>query len=131
MNEELRQQGEEFTQVNSFLQAILASFPAGVVVADRSLHIQVWNHQCEEMWGLRTEEVQGAHFLSLDSGLPVDKVRPALRLCLSGESRFEKLMLDATNRRGKAIRCTITCTPLMNAGEEIRGVMVLIEEQPL
>lgn len=129
MNEELRQQGEEFTQISAFLQAIFASLPAGVVVTDGALYVQVWNQQCEDLWGLRSEEVVGSHFLSLDIGLPVEKVKPAVRACISGEQKIVELVLPATNRRGKSIQCKITCTPLANYGEQIQGVMILIEEQ--
>jgi two-component system CheB/CheR fusion protein len=37
--------------------------------------------------------------------------------------------VDAINRRGKAIKCRITCSPLMNAGKKRQGVILLMEEE--
>lgn len=128
MNEELRQQGEEFTQVDNFLQAVLTSLPAGALVVDRRLYIHVWNQHCEDMWGLRTDEVTGTHLMSIDCGLPVDQLKPAVRLCLSGDQKVVDLAVHTTNRRGKHILCKLKCTPLANTGEEIRGAMILMEE---
>jgi len=34
------------------------------------------------------------------------------------------------NRRGKTIRCTVTCTPLMGGQNEVSGVILLMEETP-
>ena len=63
-------------------------------------------------------------------GLPVERLRPALQACLSGDSAIEQVMLDDVNRRGKTIRCTVTCTPLMGGKNEVRGVILLMEETP-
>jgi two-component system CheB/CheR fusion protein len=41
---------------------------------------------------------------------------------------FNEETVDAINRRGKELRCTITCTPLSGPREEIRGVILLMEE---
>jgi len=36
--------------------------------------------------------------------------------------------LECTNRRGRAIRCRVTCSPLFNAQRAIRGVIVMMED---
>jgi two-component system CheB/CheR fusion protein len=36
--------------------------------------------------------------------------------------------LDAVNRRGKAIRCRVTCTPLIAPGDKRQGVILMMEE---
>jgi len=36
---------------------------------------------------------------------------------------------DATNHRGKPIRRRVTCTPLVGQEKDIRGVILLMEEQ--
>ena len=38
-------------------------------------------------------------------------------------------MLDATNRRGRAIRCKVTCLPLIVTSKDVQGVIVLMEHQ--
>jgi two-component system CheB/CheR fusion protein len=38
------------------------------------------------------------------------------------------MVLNATNRRGRAIQCRVTCTPLRGAGKERQGAILLMEE---
>ncbi len=129
MNEELRQRSDELNQVNTFLQSILASFRGGVVVVDQNQMVLVWNHKAEDLWGLRSEEVQGVHFMNLDIGLPVEQLHQPIRSCLSGEKRSQELILSAVNRRGRPITCQIVCTPLLGPGDEVRGAILLMEAQ--
>jgi two-component system, chemotaxis family, CheB/CheR fusion protein len=42
----------------------------------------------------------------------------------------DRTALDAVNRRGKTIRCTITCTPLMGGQHEVRGSFSSWREAP-
>jgi two-component system CheB/CheR fusion protein len=63
--------------------------------------------------GRAADEARGRHFLSLDIGLPVEQISGALRASLSGEAPYQELVVDARNRRGKAIRCRVTCTALV------------------
>ncbi len=129
MNEELRQRGEELNQINGFLESILASMRGGVVVLDRDLMIQIWNHRAEDLWGLRREEVEGKPFLNLDTGLPVEQLKTCIKTCLLGEWNGGEIVLDATNRRGKAIQCRVTCNPLLNpTNKEVRGAILVMEE---
>ena len=128
INEELHLRSEELNRVNAFLELILTNMRSGVVVLDPELHIQIWNHKNEDLWGLRSDEVQGQHFLNLDIGLPVEQLRQPLRSCLAGEPESVTLTLKATNRRGKAIQCEVTSTALVNPEREIRGVIMLLEE---
>jgi two-component system CheB/CheR fusion protein len=38
-------------------------------------------------------------------------------------------VLDAINRRGRAIPCKVTCVPLLVAAGEAQGVIVLMEPE--
>jgi two-component system CheB/CheR fusion protein len=96
-------------------------------VVNRELQIQVWNDKAENLWGLREEEVVGQYFLNLDIGLPVEKLQQPIRNCLAGESESQYVVLNATNRRGRAIQCKVTCIPLVGMSKEIRGAIVLME----
>src|SRR5262249_48206998 len=113
VNEELRQRTDELHHSNLFLQSVLGSLDSGAVVVNQNLNVLVWNHKAEDMWGLRSDEVEGKSLLNLDIGLPVDKLRSVIRPCLNGESTHNEVVLDATNRRGKAIKCRVTVSPLM------------------
>src|SRR5262249_53686254 len=112
----------------SFLESVLTGVRAGVVVLNRELHVIAWNHRAEDLWGLRADETKGQNFLNLDIGLPTDRLRPAMRACLSSASEHEESVIAATNRRGRAISCRVTCTPL-GSGREVRGVILMMEEQ--
>jgi two-component system, chemotaxis family, CheB/CheR fusion protein len=128
MNDELRQRGEEVNSANAFLESVLTGLQGGVAVVDSDLRVLAWNTNAEELWGLRKEEVNGKHLLNLDIGLPVERLKPALRNCLNGDGENDIITLEAVNRRGKTIRCSVTCTPLRGPADEVRGAILLMEE---
>jgi len=76
---------------------------------------------------LRGDEVVGQPFLSLDIGLPVEELREPIRQSLDGSPQGTETILDGVNRRGRPIRCRVTCTRLDN-GPAAAGVIVLMEE---
>ena len=127
VNEELRLRGEERDKLNGYLRSILGSLDSGVIVVDRDLHVQVWNGRSEDLWGLRSAEVLDKNVLGLDIGLPLDKVKPAIRACLAGETPPEASLLEATTRRGKAIRCSVRCSPMLNGELAVGGVILVVE----
>jgi two-component system CheB/CheR fusion protein len=129
INDELGLRTSELNQLNAFLESIWAGLGGAVVVLDPDLRVLVWNHGSEDLWGVRQEEVQGQHFLNLDIGLPVDQIRPALRQAMSGEDGARSTMVGATNRRGRSVRCRVTCSPLVGNDRSVRGVIVVVEPQ--
>ncbi|MCO1577425.1 PAS domain S-box protein [Crossiella sp. SN42] len=130
INDELRERSGELDAANGFLAAILTSLRSGVAVLNRDLHVQVWNRRAEDLWGLRTEETVGQHFLNLDIGLPVDQIRPTIKQILTGGDSQE-LELAAVNRRGRAITVRVLCSALRAPGAETTGVILLMEpEEP-
>ena len=128
INDELRERTDELNQSKAFLESILASLHVAAVVVDPNFHILMWNVEANELWGLREDEVHGKSLVSLDIGLPVEQLRNPVRAVLTGRSTFQEAMIAATNRRGKAIQCRVTCTPLVGAEGEIQGVILLMEE---
>jgi len=128
INDELRERTDEVNRSKAFLESILASLHAAAVVVDPSFHILMWNAEANELWGLREDEVQGQSLLNLDVGFPVEQLRPPVRAVLNGRSAFQEVVLQATNRRGKAIQCRVTCTPLAGAERDTQGVILLMEE---
>jgi two-component system CheB/CheR fusion protein len=127
INDELRQRTLQLNDVNAFLETILSSLRLSVAVLDRSLKVQIWNAQSEEIWGLRSAEAEGEFFLGLDIGLPVDRLKHTLRAALDGRGEREELTLQATNRRGRPITCSVTILP-MGGLEEPSGVILLMQE---
>jgi len=129
VNDELQHRSKELNQSNSFLESILTSLKGGVVVVNRDLQVQIWNHRSEDLWGLRSSEVVGQNFLNLDIGLPVEQLRLAIRNCLNDNpTELSPVVIEAMNRRGRLIQCRVTCTPLINIQQEILGVILLMEE---
>ena len=92
------------------------------------MKILVWNDHAEDLWGLRPDEVVGRHLLGLDLGLPVERLKQPIRECLSGDRHFIEVELEATNRRGRVIRCRVTCSPLLGAHRTVRGAIVMMED---
>jgi two-component system CheB/CheR fusion protein len=131
INDELGVRTAELNQLNAFLESIWAGLGGAVVVLDPDLRVLVWNHGSEDLWGVHQEEVQGQHFLNLDIGLPVDQLRPALRVAMSGENGTQSTLVQATNRRGRAVTCRVTCNPLLDSDKALRGVIVVVVDEPV
>ena len=68
MNDELRHRTLELNDMNAFQETILTTIGLAVLVIDRRQHIQIWNGQARELWGLTPEDVEDAPLLSLDIG---------------------------------------------------------------
>ena len=128
INAELRLRSEELNQANGFLEAIFNSMVGGVAVLNRELIIQIWNEKNEDLWGLRSQEVLGQHFMNLDIGLPVEQLRQPIRRCLTGDTRLVEISVATVNRRGKSIQCKVSCTSLVSKLNEVHGIMIFIEE---
>ena len=109
------------------LEGILGGVRAGVVVLDGNLRVEAWNEAATDLWGLRSEEVVGSPFLNLDIGLPVEKLKQPLLAALAGTDEQE-VTLEATNRRGRPIRCRVACTSLHGGEPGLRGFILLMEE---
>jgi two-component system CheB/CheR fusion protein len=127
VNEELRERGQELRVLNTFLELILTSFRGGVVVVGPQFLVQTWNRKAEDLWGLRFDEVRGKNLLGLDIGLPVERLKPLLLNSQSGDAVLQRIVLEATNRRGRPIACRVTCTP-MAVDARIKGTVILMED---
>jgi two-component system CheB/CheR fusion protein len=126
INEESKERSDELSELNAFLESIFTSLRGGVAVVDRDLQVRKWNTRAEDMWGLRSDEAVHKNFLNLDIGLPTDQLKAPIRNSLAGEP--EEIVLDATNRRGKAVRLKVTCTPLVSPTKQaVSGVILVME----
>ena len=127
MNEEMRIRTSELDEARTFLEGVLSSVAAGVVVLDSALLVRSWNRGAEELWGLRADEVCNQGFFSLDFGLPTVELREIVQQCLATGRRTGPIQVAAINRIGRAITCLVTCSPL-DGGENGEGVVLLMEE---
>jgi two-component system, chemotaxis family, CheB/CheR fusion protein len=126
INNELSQRTTELNRTNIFLISILRSLQTGIVVIDGSFNISIWNYMLEDLWGLRTDEVLGKSLSSLDIGLPLEQLRSPIRDSISGKKQFQEMILDATNRRGRQIKCYLAITPLL--GMDIQGAVLMMAD---
>ena len=131
VNDELQRRSEDHNRTNYSLESILASLKGGVVVLDRDLRVQMWNHKAEDWWGLRANETIGQHFLNLDIGLPVEPMRLCIRNCIQGISNSaNEVALTAINRRSRSLQYHVSCARIMGGDQEVQGVILLMEERP-
>ena len=129
VNDQLNLRTSEISELNAFMQSILGSFEAAMIVVDADLRVQVWTAQAYELWGLRTDEAVGARLLDLDSGLPAATLQTWLGPVLAGQQpSVVGEQLEAFNRRGRPVVLRITVTPLRNGGGLPSGALVLMEE---
>ena len=127
MNEEMRVRTHELDEARTFLEGVLSSVAAGVVVLDSDLMVRSWNKGAEELWGLRADEVRQQPFFNLVFGLPTAEVRDLVHQCLTSGRRACPVQVAAINRIGRAITCTVTCSPLKSTGDG-EGAVLLMEE---
>jgi two-component system CheB/CheR fusion protein len=126
-NDELRERTSEISSLNIFMESILGSLGAAVIVVNRDMIVQVWNRQADDMWGLREEEAVGQHFLNLDSGLPTDKIKGLVREVIFDGRTNGEVVLHAVNRRGRSIQLRVAATPLMSGSDGPHGALLLME----
>jgi two-component system CheB/CheR fusion protein len=130
MNEEMSERSLEVAETDRFMNAVMASVHAAVVVLGSDLRIRDWNGLSEEMWGLAEHEVKGKLLQDLDFGLPVDRIGDVVRGCLMGSDEPD-VVVDAIDRRGRSIRCRISCSRLGSSREEAGGVVLVIRDETI
>ncbi|GAA2240295.1 chemotaxis protein CheR [Streptomyces ruber] len=125
MNEELRIRTDEVDEARAFLEAVVVSIAAGVVVLDVETRVRCWNRGAADLWGLRSDETVGKDFFRLDFGLPVDELRAMVQECLDTAERCGPVHIPSVNRIGRTITCAVVCTPFDGHNG---GVVLLMEE---
>lgn len=129
MNDEIRGRSTELTELNTFLETILRTVGLAVAVLDRDQHVQIWNGHARELWGLTQDEVEDRHLLSLDFGLPAERLKSEIRNVLGGASEREELVVEATNRRDRPFNCRVTALPLRHSVDGgVSGVILMMED---
>ncbi|MER5885200.1 CheR family methyltransferase [Streptomyces sp. NPDC001941] len=125
MNEEMRTRSEELDEARAFLEGVVSSIAAGVVVLDAEMRVRTWNRFASDQWGLRADEVTNENFFSLDFGLPTSELRPLVTKCVESGKRTGPLAVEAVSRIGRKLLCEVTCSPFDGHNG---GVVLLMEE---
>ncbi|WP_345714070.1 PAS domain-containing protein, partial [Kineococcus glutinatus] len=127
-NRELRLRTEEVGALNLYMEGVFTSLRVGVAVVDPDLRVQVWNARAADLWGVRADEAVGAHLLTLDVGLPLHRVGPAVRAVLAGEAEVS-LSVPAVNRRGRTVTVTVGVTALVTASGTSSGAVIVMDQR--
>jgi two-component system CheB/CheR fusion protein len=129
INDQLQMSTTQLDEANAFMETVLTSLEAGVAVVDQDMRVRMWNRRAEDLWGLRSCEVLGQHFLNLDIGLPVDRLRPVVRSALGTSGSADEITVDAVNRRGRDVVVRVACTPLRNLDGGLigQGAIIMME----
>ncbi|RDH74977.1 PAS domain S-box protein [Mycolicibacterium moriokaense] len=127
INDTLRERSVELEDSRSFVSSLVNSIQLGMAVVDREMRVVLWNRGCEELWGLRSDEISGVPLQSLDIGLPLDEVKPLIGKAFVDSDTREEAVVDAVNRRGKATRVRVTCTAFRSPEEKTSGALLLME----
>ncbi len=126
-NDELQMRTEELNRANAFMHAVLSSLQVGVAVTNSRLEVIAWNETAENLWGVRAKEAQGQSIYDLGIGLPLDKLNAQIQACLKGKKDNAEQVLQAVDRRGKAIACKVTCKAFAGTDGN-RGVTLVMEQ---
>ncbi|MGW7073206.1 CheR family methyltransferase [Streptomyces sp. NPDC054855] len=125
MNDELRLRSTDLDETRALLEGVVSSIAAGVVVLSADMRTRSWNRGAIELWGLRADEVLGKNFLSLDFGLPTEKLRELIPECVASGERSGPVVIPAVNRIGRRIDCSVICSPF---DARSGGVVLLMED---
>ncbi|OBB80236.1 chemotaxis protein CheR [Mycobacterium colombiense] len=127
INDMLSERSLELDYAKNFLGSLVDSVGSGMVVVDREMNVILWNRACEDLWGLRAEETIGSRLTALDIGLPLDGVRPLIGNAFVDPDSSGEAVVDAVNRRGRAARVRVTCTPFRSNEGTVGGALLLID----
>ncbi|MFE6893645.1 CheR family methyltransferase [Streptomyces sp. NPDC057694] len=125
MNEEMRIRSEELDEARAFLEGVLTSIAAAVVVLDKDLNVKSWNRGAADLWGLRQDEVLDEPFFRLEFGLPTQDLRAVVEECVKTRKRGAPVDVAAVNRVGRSMSCVVQCSPF----DGHRGGVVLLMEE--
>ncbi len=128
INDELRDRTCEFNKVNAYMESVLKSLEASVIVVDTGLNVRIWNGLSYEMWGLRPDEVEGKGVLTVDIGFPLELLGPAIRAVFTANEGPQTFDAEATSRRGHTLRCRARVSPLVGENGSVDGAIILIQD---
>jgi two-component system CheB/CheR fusion protein len=127
INDTLRERSLELDEVNDFLESILTSIRAGLVVVDGEMRVLAWNRGAEDLWGLRHDEAAGQHLLNLDIGLPMAEIQPVVRRALVEADLDVTVRVKAVNRRGRRIVLRVRCAALRSPLDIVQGCILIMD----
>jgi two-component system CheB/CheR fusion protein len=130
MNDQIVQRSAEVDLANDLLESTLENLHVGLAVLEADLSVATWSQGAEDLWGLRKHETLGQPFLQMDIGIPLGSLRQPIRDCQAGVAGRQVVGIDGVNRRGKSIRCQVSCTLLPESNGTPGRVLLIMAESP-
>ena len=129
INDTLRERSVELDEANTFIDSLVDSVHVGMVVVDRDMRVTLWNHGCEDLWGLRADEVEGSPLSALDIGLPFEPVKPLIGNVFVDPDTTAESVVDAVTRRGKTAQIRVICSGFRSrsTGGPVNGALLMME----
>ena len=127
INTDLQLRTREVERLNTLLLAVTGNIEVGAAVLDGGMRVQLWNERAADLWGVRSEEVVGNSFFNLDIGLPAEQLRGLIRAGTGGRPLHDELVVKATTRKGREIRCRVIAHAIGD-GDRSAGVVLVMEE---
>jgi two-component system CheB/CheR fusion protein len=127
INNDLQLRAREVQRLNTLLLAITGNIEVGAAVLDKNMNVQVWNERAGDLWGVRSDEVIGKSFFDLDIGLPAEQLRALIKAGAGGSPIHDELVVTATTRKGRQIKCRVIAHTLGD-GAGPTGVVLVMEE---
>jgi len=127
INTDLQLRTREVERLNTLLLAVSGNIEVGAAVLDGGMRVQLWNERAADLWGVRSDEVIGNSFFNLDIGLPAEELRKLIQAGAGGRPLHDELVVTATTRRGREIRCRVIAHAIGD-GDQPAGVVLVMEE---
>src|SRR2546425_1413126 len=127
INTDLQLRTREVERLNTLLLAVTGNIEVGAAVLDGGMRVQLWNERAADLWGVRSDEVIGNSFFHLDIGLPAEELRKLIQAGAGGRPLHDELVVTATTRRGREIRCRVIAHAIGD-GDQPAGVVLVMEE---
>jgi len=127
INTDLQLRTTEVERLNTLLLAVTGNIEVGAAVLDGGMRVQLWNERAADLWGVRSDEVVGNSFFNLDIGLPAEQLRALIRAGAGGRPLHDELVVKATTRKGREIRCRVIAHAIGD-GDRPAGVVLVMEE---
>jgi two-component system, chemotaxis family, CheB/CheR fusion protein len=125
LNSTLVVSNRELIRYGDLHRKITENFQGAIVVLNGRLLVAEWNSKATDMWGLSEEQVLGEPFFGLDFGLPLERLQDPVRACRTPGGSAVTVKLDAVNRLGTSITCTVSVFPI--AGSDDTSVLLIME----
>ena len=114
--------------VQQFNQEIIECAAEGIIVYDRELRYQMWNHFMEQLTGRRAEDVLGKSAVELFPSLRENGMEAALRRALQGEVVQIPDVLVRMRRADRDVWESCTYAPHRDSEGNIVGVIAMVRD---